>query len=61
MSGRKDQKNPIAFIAIGVCFMGAGVALNAALHSEGASAVGIGIIGIGVMFLLLGVARLRRI
>lgn len=61
MPGKNDKKNPVAFLAIGVCFMGAGVALTTALHAEGASAVGIGIIGIGVIFLLLGVAQMRRV
>ena len=60
MPGKNNQVNPIAFIAIGICFMGAGVALTAALSTRGASGVGIGLIGVGVMFLLIGVAQKRR-
>ena len=60
MLARNHKMNPSAFIAIGICFMGAGVALGAALHSRGASGVGIGLIGIGVMFLLIGVAQRRK-
>ncbi|MFN2297772.1 MAG: hypothetical protein ACK2UB_02910 [Anaerolineales bacterium] len=54
MDNEKQKPNPIAFIAIGVCFMGAGVALGAALHSSGGSGVGIGLTGIGVVFLIVG-------
>ncbi|MBN1507498.1 MAG: hypothetical protein JW955_11665 [Sedimentisphaerales bacterium] len=61
MPGKNREKNPIAFIAIGVCFMGAGVALSAALHSKGASAVGIGLIGVGVAFLIVGATQKRKL
>ena len=60
MPDKNYKPNPAAFIAIGVCFMGAGVALVAALHSAGASGVGIGLMGMGVVFLLIGVAQKRR-
>jgi hypothetical protein len=61
MPVKNREKNPIAFIAIGVCFMGAGVALSAALHAKGASAVGIGLIGVGVAFLIIGVTQKRKL
>jgi hypothetical protein len=61
MPGNNQKMNPASLIAIGVCFMGAGVALSAALHSRGASGVGIGIIGVGVMFLLIGAAKKRKV
>ena len=61
MSERKGPINPTALIGVGVCFMGAGVALSAALHAEGASGVGTGLIGLGVIFLALGVARKRKL
>ena len=56
----KRPKNPVAFIAVGVCFMGAGVALSAALESGG-SVVGIGVIGVGVAFLIVGAAQKRKL
>jgi hypothetical protein len=40
--------------------MGAGVALSASLAEHGASGVGIGLIGIGVVFVILGVKHRRR-
>jgi hypothetical protein len=61
MPVKNRQKNAIAFIAIGVCFMGAGVALSAALHSRGAPVVGVGLIGVGVAFLIIGVTQKRKL
>ena len=61
MPEKDGRKNPTAFIAIGVCFMGAGVALSAALHSSGGSAVGIGLIGVGVAFLIIGATQKRKL
>jgi hypothetical protein len=61
MPVKNREKNPIAFIAIGVCFIGAGVALSAALHSRGGSVVGIGLIGVGVTFLIIGVTQKRKL
>jgi len=61
MPFEKTKRNPRAFIAIGVCFMGAGVALNIALHAHGAGGAGIGLIGVGVMFLVIGAAQRRKL
>ena len=61
MPGRNREVNPTAFIGIGVCFMGAGVALSAALTRNGAGGVGIGLIGVGVVFLIIGLARKREV
>lgn len=60
MSGKNNNINPIAFIAIGICFMGAGVTLGIALNSRGAFGIGIGLIGVGLMFLLIGVAQKQK-
>ena len=60
MSADKKRRNPGAFIAIGVCFMGAGVALNAALQEQGAVGAGTGLIGVGVVFLVIGAVQKRR-
>jgi hypothetical protein len=57
MSDENRKVNPNAFIAIGVCFMGAGVTLGIALGSTGASKVGIPIVAIGVIFLVIGATR----
>jgi hypothetical protein len=54
MDNEKHKTNPATFIALGVCFVGAGVALGAALHSRGGSGVGLGLIGVGVVFLIVG-------
>ena len=59
MSEKKREGNPAAFIAIGVCFLGAGVALSTALQSKGASGIGFSLIGLGVVYLILG-ARKRQ-
>ena len=56
--GRKV--NAAAFIAIGVCFMGAGVAIGAALMRSGGGEAGVALIAVGVLFLLIGVARKRN-
>ena len=61
MSSGKQKMRPTAFIAIGVCFMGAGVAMSTALHSRGASGAGTGLIGIGVMFIIIGAVQRRKI
>ncbi|GEM_PF-5110185 len=61
MTGKKRRKNPVAFIAVGVCFMGAGVALSIAQHATDASGVGTGIIGLGVIFFIVGIARKRKV
>jgi hypothetical protein len=60
MPGKKNKINPVAFIAIGACYMGAGVTLTLALNSKGASAIGIALIGVGVMFIIIGVAQKRN-
>jgi hypothetical protein len=60
MDNKNRKTNPRAFLAVGVCFMGAGVALGASLYSRGGYGVGIGLLGIGVVFLIIGAAQLRK-
>lgn len=60
MSGKKEI-NPTAFIAVGVCFIGAGLTLSIALESEGASVIGLALIGLGVVYVLLGASRRRKL
>jgi hypothetical protein len=59
---RKAKVNPNAFIAIGVCYMGAGVTLGIALQSKGTfgSWIGLGLIGVGVVFLVMGALQKRK-
>ena len=61
MPGRKRDFNPTAFIGVGVCFMGSGVALSLALLEQGTGAVGISLIGLGAVFLILGVNKKREL
>ena len=53
--------NPTAFIGVGVCFMGSGVALTAALRESGGGAVGISLIGLGLIFMILGINKRREL
>jgi hypothetical protein len=58
---REKKLNPGAFIGIGVCFMGAGIALSASLRESGAAGSGVGLLGLGVIFLILGLAQKRKL
>ena len=60
MSDKKQTVNPTAFIAIGICYVGAGVALAAALPSRGGPAIGIALIGVGITFLVIGVVNRKN-
>ena len=61
MPGKARDFNPTAFIGVGVCFMGSGAVLTAALSQSGAGAVGISLIGLGVVFMILGFRRKREL
>ena len=50
------NKNPKALIGAGVAFIGAGVALNAAVNPG----VGMGLMGIGIVFLIIGIKQKRE-
>jgi hypothetical protein len=52
----KKEPNYKAFIPIGITFMGAGVALMAAINPG----VGVGLIGVGVVFLIIGIKKTRE-
>lgn len=60
MSVKKQKVNPTAFIAIGICYMGAGVALGAALQSNSGPVIGISLVGIGIMFLVIGIVNRKN-
>jgi hypothetical protein len=60
MSGEKKKVNPTAFIAIGICYIGAGVALGAALETDSGPVIGIAITGIGIIFLVIGIVNRKK-
>ena len=60
MAVKEREVNPAAFMGVGVCLIGSGVALAAALGQSGARAVGISLIGLGVVFAILGFAKKRE-
>ncbi len=49
-----------AMLAVGICFMGAGVALSLALRESGSAPVGIGLIGLGLVFFAIGAGAKRK-
>ncbi|MBD3336817.1 MAG: hypothetical protein GF355_14995 [Candidatus Eisenbacteria bacterium] len=59
MSSREKKANPQAFIGAGVCFLGAGIAITFALRDSIAGA-GMGLFGLGVVFLVTGVTLKRK-
>jgi len=61
MPEAKQKMNPGAFLGVGVCFMGAGVVFLAALRESGGAGVGAGLIGLGVIFMILGAAQKRKL
>ena len=58
---KRRKTDPRTFIGIGVCFMGAGIALSAALRGSGSVGVGPGLLGLGVICTLTGVAQKRKL
>ncbi len=60
MFGKKRRSNPTAFIAIGICYIGAGIALGVALENDGSTAIGISITAIGIIFVILGVVNRQK-
>jgi len=61
MPDTRRDVDPRAFIGVGVSFMGAGVALAAALSDSSGPAVGIALFAIGVVFFASGLARRRKL
>jgi len=60
MSKKTRKANPRAMLAVGICFMGAGVALSLALRESGSAPVGIGLIGLGLVFFAIGAGAKRK-
>jgi len=52
----KKEPNYKAFIPIGITFMGAGAALLAAVNPG----IGVALIGVGVVFLIIGIKKTRK-
>ena len=53
---KKQEPNYKAFIPIGITFMGAGVALSAAVNPG----IGVGLIGVGIVFIIIGIKKSRE-
>ncbi|MBD3367164.1 MAG: hypothetical protein GF405_03175 [Candidatus Eisenbacteria bacterium] len=51
---------PVVFIALGISFLGVGVAMSAALAQSGLPMAGMGMFGLGIVFIVLGVAKRRE-
>jgi hypothetical protein len=60
MSSKKREVSPQAMMAIGVCFMGVGVAISLALSTRGVHGAGVGMISMGVIFLAIGAGAARK-
>ena len=60
MPRKTRDADPRAMLAIGICFMGGGVALSLALRESGSAPVGIGLISLGVIFLAIGAGAKRK-
>ena len=60
MPKRERETDPRAMLAVGVCFMGAGVALSLALRKSGSAPVGIGLISLGLIFFAIGAGAKRK-
>ena len=60
MSRKPREADPRAMLAVGVCFMGAGVALSLALRKSGSAPGGIGLIGLGLVFFAIGAGARRK-
>jgi hypothetical protein len=60
MAENNNQPNSTSFIVIGLCFTCAGVALGIGLFSRGAYGIGLAIVGLGLMFVAIGLARRRQ-
>ena len=60
MPRKTREADPRAMLAIGVCFMGSGVALSLALRESGAAPVGIGLISLGLVFFAIGAGAKRK-
>ena len=60
MRSANREGNPKAMLAIGICFMGAGVALSLALRDRGTAVPGIGLISLGLVFFAVGAGAQRK-
>jgi len=56
----KDRpSDPRVLLSVGICFMGAGLALSFALRESGRAPVGIGLISLGLIFFAIGAGGIR--
>lgn len=59
MPGETRKANAMAFLAVGLCLVGAGVVMGAALTRRGAGVMGLVLIAAGVCFVAIGLAKKR--
>jgi len=60
MPGEARQGDSRAMLAVGLCFMGVGVALSLALRKSGSAPVGIGLMGLSLVFFAIGAGAKRE-
>ncbi|MFC2095566.1 hypothetical protein ACFLSW_03920 [Candidatus Bipolaricaulota bacterium] len=59
MPSESREANPMAFLTVGLCLVGAGVAMGVALMSRGAGSLGLVLIACGVCFVAIGFGKKR--
>lgn len=59
MPTESREANPMAFLTVGLCLVGAGVVMGAALMSRGAGFMGLVLIACGVCFVAIGLGKKR--
>lgn len=52
----KKARNPKTMIAVGVCFIGAGVAISSSSNSSG----GYGLVSLGFIFIIIGLSNKKK-
>jgi hypothetical protein len=60
MPDKGREFNPYALIGVGACNMSCGAALSASSSWSGAGVVGIGLIAIGMVFMVIGFRKTRE-
>ena len=61
MPAKDREFKPIALIGVGACYVGCGAALSAAFSESWAGAVVIGLVAVGLVFMILGLGKRREL